>query len=331
LPKNPALLGKQGLVVIADYFYDHQSRRMRKLVGTTTTVYHYDQDNHLVAETNGAGTLLRTYVWRGDTPVIQIESSTGQDKPYYLEVDTLNTPRTARDANGSIVWQWYADAFGNTAALEDPDGDGTATRINLRFPGQYFDQETGLHYNMTRYYNLGNGRYLQPDPIGLAGGINTYSYVGGNPVNLTDPKGLCPWCVAAVYFYLENALAINTAGIVAAELASGVPNPVSSLAFEGRVAGEAAYDVYYGYVNGERVYAGITNNFFRRSNEWAGKYELQKITSCPATKDQARGIEQSIINDNPGFNNINNSISPNRPWYQEAVDWGNQWRKANGH
>jgi len=103
---------------------------------------------------------------------------------YYYHNSHLGTPEIITDTNQTIVWQASYTPFGKaTVSVNTIDN-------NIRFPGQYFDQETGLHYNYFRDYDPEIGRYIQSDPIGLAGGINTYGYVGGNPVNYVDPLGL---------------------------------------------------------------------------------------------------------------------------------------------
>jgi len=109
---------------------------------------------------------------------------------YYVYADHLNTPRVITDGSNKVVWRWDSDPFGTDAANEDPDGDGVKFGYNLRFPGQYYDGETGLHYNYFRDYEPGTGRYAQSDPIGLAGGLNLYGYVANNPLRFVDPFGL---------------------------------------------------------------------------------------------------------------------------------------------
>ena len=91
--------------------------------------------------------------------------------------------------SGRVEWQWdNSDPFGNNLPNENPNGAG-AFNFNLRFPGQYFDRETNTHQNYFRDYDPSIGRYVQSDPIGLEGGINTFGYVGGNPLIYTDPTG----------------------------------------------------------------------------------------------------------------------------------------------
>lgn len=105
---------------------------------------------------------------------------------YYYHNDQLGTPKLITDENQNVVWKGRATAFGYV------DIDIAQIENNIRFPGQYYDFETGLHYNYHRYYDPALGRYLTSDPIGLAGGINTYAYVEGNPINFVAPLGLCP-------------------------------------------------------------------------------------------------------------------------------------------
>lgn len=179
--------------LLATYAYDYRHLRVLKTVDGTTTVFHHDAAGHLVAETRSTGEPLRSYVWLDGIPVAVIEHAAltgGAERTLYLETDALGTPRSATDESGREVWRWTGDAYGELGPDEDVDGDGVKTVINLRFPGQYHDAETGLHYNWHRYYVPEEGRYLGSDPIGLQGGLNTYAYANNNPPRWIDPLGL---------------------------------------------------------------------------------------------------------------------------------------------
>jgi RHS repeat-associated protein len=128
------------------------------------------------------------------------------------------------------VWRWDSDPFGKMAANEDPDGDGTAFVFNLRFAGQYYDKETRLHYNYFRYYDPSTGRYITSDPIGLAGGLNIYGYVGGNPIMREDFLGLRNFIVVVWTYDLSNINDISVGHVVVAEtygeiIESSFPEP----------------------------------------------------------------------------------------------------------
>jgi RHS repeat-associated protein len=120
---------------------------------------------------------------------------------FYVHPDHLGTPRVVtKTADNKKVWEWQSQPFGEGAANENPQNlTGAALtagqfRYNLRFPGQVFDAETNKHYNYFRDYDPALGRYLESDPIGLKGGINTFGYVKVNPLRNTDPKGLATSC-----------------------------------------------------------------------------------------------------------------------------------------
>lgn len=107
---------------------------------------------------------------------------------YYVHTDHLGTPQVMTDKNQEVVWERSQTPFGetveDTGTLEQP----------LRFPGQYQDRETGFSYNYYRDYDPGLGRYVQSDPIGLGGGLNTYGYVSQNPLKYIDPTGEYAQC-----------------------------------------------------------------------------------------------------------------------------------------
>lgn len=135
----------------------------------------------------------RSYVWLDDVPVAVLQQTeSGSPAILQIHADHLNTPRAVVEPGfNRIRWRWplSGSAFGEHAAETDPDGDGEVFEFSLRYPGQYFDAESGLHYNYFRDYEPATGRYTQSDPIGLNGGLNTYAYVSSRPLVLTDPTG----------------------------------------------------------------------------------------------------------------------------------------------
>jgi RHS repeat-associated protein len=166
------------------------------LLGTATSApYNYAWSNVAVGSYSITATATDDKGASTTSAAASITVNPAQAKGvFYILPDHLGTPRAVTDESNKIVWKNdpLGEPFGADAPDEDPDGDGQKFTLNLRFPGQYFDQETGTSYNYFRDYDPSTGRYIESDPIGLKGGVNTYAYVGGNPLSQTDPLGLLP-------------------------------------------------------------------------------------------------------------------------------------------
>ncbi|MCP4399116.1 MAG: hypothetical protein GY801_17680, partial [bacterium] len=171
--------------MIAEYAYDPFGRRLWKEVGGTRTYFFY-ADEGLVAEYDAAGNEIRAYGYKPDSTWTTDPLWLKQNGEYYFyQSDHLGTPQKLVKQNGAVVWSASYTAFGQARVELE-----TVTN-NLRFPGQYYDAEIGLHYNYHRTYEPTTGRYIQTDPIGFGGwDVNLYAYVGNNPVLKDDPWGL---------------------------------------------------------------------------------------------------------------------------------------------
>jgi RHS repeat-associated protein len=172
--------------------YNALGERVRKTVleagghGQITGFAYFDQ--RLVAELDAQGRVVRHYLhWQGrPLAVIDIDPRRpGRVQSlHHLLTDPLGTPHRAIDTAGRIVWDARYQSYG---AIQHARG---TFRQPLRLPGQYHDEETGLYDNYLRTYDPHRGRYLEPDPLGLAGGLNRHAYVNGRPHAASDPLGL---------------------------------------------------------------------------------------------------------------------------------------------
>ncbi|MEW5250748.1 RHS repeat-associated core domain-containing protein [Microbulbifer discodermiae] len=189
----------EGGTLKGTYYYNAIGQRVRT-DKTEDSLLHYNLSGQYLGETRYAGnnTDIQSrvdYIYLDTMPVAQVEItySNGQVQGTtltYLHTDHLNTPRIGTNSSEAIVWRWDSDAFGRLTPDTDPDNDTNLTTVNLRFPGQIQGEEASRYYNYFRDYDPTIGRYLQSDPIGLEGGLNTYGYVFQNPVMNTDPTGL---------------------------------------------------------------------------------------------------------------------------------------------
>ena len=229
-----------------DYAYDALGQRVTKAPPgkgkknppppAEVTQYHYDRDGRLLAETDGTGAALREYIHLAGLPLALIVPGPSGPELHTVHPDHLGSPQKMTDATGALTWDAQFRPFGTTHAIT-----GTATN-DQRFPGQLLDPETGLHYNYFRDYDPTLGRYIESDPIGLAGGLNTYAYVDGNPIIFVDPEGFDGVAAAATM-----GRGLTAAGITS--ILDG-PIPVGEIIGAGILLSSGAYALYQLYCTG---------------------------------------------------------------------------------
>ncbi|MCK4541357.1 MAG: RHS repeat protein [Spirochaetales bacterium] len=169
--------------ILGEYTYNGLGQRIIKEVDGITTIFHYDFNGNIIAESDPDGNFSKECLYRGKGRSAMVDVSSGEI--YYFGNDRLGTPQILTDSTNTVVWEGIYKPFGE--AEVNPN---SSVVNNFRLPGQYYDAEAGLHYNYHRYYDPRTGRYLNPDPVGVLGGINLFLYGDDNPINMIDPYGL---------------------------------------------------------------------------------------------------------------------------------------------
>ena len=186
---------KLGGSVAERYGYNHRGERvLRAPEGGNAQITVYDEAGRWMGNYSATGQAQQQAIWLDDYPVALINAAgAGVPEVAYIQPDHLGSPRVVIDPVRDVaIWEWSnkSEVFGDQAPGNDPDGDGVAFELALRFPGQQATDASGLFYNYQREYDPVVGRYSQSDPIGLKGGLNTFAYVDGDPLLGVDIHGL---------------------------------------------------------------------------------------------------------------------------------------------
>ena len=220
-----------GSTAVADYLYNALGQQVHRTVhfggGTAAiTLSVHDLNGNRLSEHDSGGMVLREYIWLDGRPLAIVEGG----QTFWLHWDHIGRPVMATDASGTVVWAASYLPFGG---IREVLVDTGVVGQDIRFPGQWFQAETGLHQNWHRDYDPTAGRYLQADPLGLVDGPSVYGYARQNPVRFTDPTGefaqTGALCLAGPVGCTVAAVITVAAGIVAIadpfDLTSSAPTP----------------------------------------------------------------------------------------------------------
>lgn len=183
--RNRLTVVRKDGVTVGEYVLNALGQRVQKAANGVTTRFDYDESSRLLSEISG--TASRDYIWLGGLPIGTVDRDGVTRTVAYVHADGLGTPRVVTDSAGAAIWQW---SYASNPFGEPEPSSMSGYELNLRFPGQYFDAESGLSYNVNRDYEPATGRYTQSDPLGLLGGSTTFSYAGASPLAWIDPLGL---------------------------------------------------------------------------------------------------------------------------------------------
>jgi RHS repeat-associated protein len=168
------------------YTYDYLHRLVARDIQSGVGMVHrvHDLDGNVIAEYHASGYLMTEYVWLEDRPIAVIADAGGTPRTLWVHTDHLERPFLMTNAAGNVVWEASYRPFGEVASITG------AETLDYRFPGQWFQMESGLHYNCHRHYDATTGRYVSPDPIGMPDGPSRYAYVLNSPLMGVDREGL---------------------------------------------------------------------------------------------------------------------------------------------